>query len=193
MTFHQTPSAAATRGISPGADEKADKLWEMIKHIDVAMMTTFDGDKFRSRPMWCSNDRFDGSLYFFTRRSSPKVAEIMQDEHVGLSFAHPGKQDYVSVSGRGRVVTDRGLMKQLWREPMRTWFPKGIDDADMVLLAVTVEAAEYWDSPSATMVFLYGYVKARLTGEPPNPGEHEKLGNMAEEVPGTPDRRGWNA
>ncbi len=178
--------------ITPGTDPKADKLWSMIKDIDVAMMTTFDGDQLRARPMWCSNDLFDGSLYFFTRRSSSKVAEIGRDTHVGLAFAKPGDQNYVSVSGHARVVTDRGLMKELWREPMRTWFPKGTDDPDMALITVTAEAAEYWDSPSASMVFLYGYAKALLTGEPPHPGENEKLGNTGTTSVDA-DRRTWNA
>lgn len=186
MTAHPSDSTA----IKPGADPKADKLWEMIKDIDVAMLTTMDGDQLRSRPMWCSNDRFDGSLYFFTRSSSPKVEEIRHDSHVGLSFADRKGQNYVSVSGRASLTTDRALLKDLWREPMRTWFPKGLDDPDIALLSVRVEAAEYWDSPSAAMVFLYGYVKARLTGETPHPGEHKKLG-----TPGgaQPDRRQWNA
>lgn len=165
---HQARSPADTT-------PEAAKLWEMIRGIDVAMMTTLDGDRLRSRPMWCLQDRFDGRLYFFTRRSAHKVEEVERDSHVGLSFARPDRQDYVSVSGRGRILTDPQLIREMWREPMRTWFPKGQDDPDLALLAVEVEAAEYWDSPSSAMVHLYGYVKAALTGQPPHPGETRKL------------------
>jgi hypothetical protein len=43
------------------------------------------------------------------------------------------------------------------------------------LLKVAVEQAEYWDAPSSTMVYLYGVVKATLTGKGPQAGEHAKL------------------
>lgn len=159
----------------PSADPKTAKLWEMIREIDIAMMTTLDGGHLRARPMWCLQDKFDGALYFFTKASSHKVEEVREDSHIGLAYAKPNSQDYVSVSGRGRLVRDRALVKELWKEPMRTWFPEGTDDPDIAVLAVDVELAEYWDSPSSTMVHLYGYAKAALTGEPPHPGDNEKL------------------
>jgi hypothetical protein len=45
------------------------------------------------------------------------------------------------------------------------WFPNGIDDPTMGLLRIEVEKAEYWDSPSSTMVHLVGFVKAITTGK----------------------------
>ena len=54
------------------------------------------------------------------------------------------------------------------------WFPKGPDDPAICLIRVGVESAEYWDAPAASWVYAYGYVKARLTGEPPhNVGENK--------------------
>ena len=37
------------------------------------------------------------------------------------------------------------------------------------------QQAEYWDAPNSTMIMLYGYVKARLTGKSPHPGENVKV------------------
>jgi general stress protein 26 len=42
---------------------------------------------------------------------------------------------------------------------MKAWFPDGLDDPDLALLRVHVEAAEYWDSPSSTMVHIVGFVR----------------------------------
>jgi general stress protein 26 len=33
----------------------------------------------------------------------------------------------------------------------KIWFPKGKDDPEVALLRVTLEKAEYWDSPSSTI------------------------------------------
>lgn len=158
------------------SDGKLDKLWDMIKSIDVAMMTSIDHGHLRSRPMWTLQDEdFAGTLYFFTRLSSHKMDEVQHNPQVGLSYSDPKSQDYVSVSGHARLSRDPDRMRRLWKEPMRTWFPDGLDDQDLGLLAVEIEQAEYWDSPSSTMVHLYGYAKASLTGKPPNPGDHEKV------------------
>ncbi len=148
------------------------KLWDMIKSIEFAMMVTEDGDHLRSRPMAVSQTDFDGKLWFFTRASSHKVSEVEQDERVNLAYAHPGKQDYVSVSGRAKLNRSRAAIDEHWSEPLRAWFPKGKDDPDIALLEVTVQKAEYWDAPSSTMIHAYGYLKATLTGKSPDPGGH---------------------
>lgn len=167
----------------PG-DDRAEKLWQMIKDVDVAMMTTHDGGHLRSRPMWTlQQGGFDGRLHFFTRASSAKAGEVGRDHEVALSYADPTSQSYVSVSGTASVGRDAALIRRLWAEPMRTWFPQGPDDPDLALLTVEVDAAEYWDSPSSTMVHLYGYAKAALTGRSPHPGDTAKLDFQGGDTP----------
>ncbi len=148
------------------------KLWDLIKTVEVAMMVTEDGEHLRSRPMAMSQKEFDGTLWFFTRADSHKVVEVQEDQRVNLAFAHPGKQDYVSVSGRASLVRDRAEIDGHWTESTRVWFPKGKDDPEIALLKVVVQQAEYWDAPSSAMLHAYGYVKAVATGEPPRPGGH---------------------
>ncbi len=155
--------------------EIKQKLWSMIEDIGTGMLTTEDGGKLRARPMRPAQSEFTGELWFFTSEKSHKVDEVKSEHHVGLTFANPSKEDYVSLSGRATIVKDRALIESHWSEPMRTWFPKGIDDPDVALLKVTVDAAEYWDAPNSMMIHAYGYLKARLTGEAPQPGGNEKV------------------
>ncbi len=153
-----------------------DRLWGMIKGIEVAMMTTVDDDgTLRGRPMWVQQKDFDGDLWFFTKASSAKVFEVRRHHQVGLAFAEPKRQDYVSVSGEAELVRDRAKAQELWSEWLKTWFPQGLDDPDLALIRVRVEKAEYWDAPSSAMVHLYGYVKSQVTGEPPHPGDQQKV------------------
>jgi general stress protein 26 len=155
--------------------EETTKLWNMIRDIRFAMMTSADGPYLRSRPMAAAQKEFDGSLWFFVRASSHKVTEIGQDDRVGVSYADPDKQTYVSLSGHATLVRDAAAIKEHWSEILRAWFPNGKDDPDLALLRVDVEQAEYWDAPSSTMVNAFGYVKAALTGKPPHPGENRKV------------------
>ena len=152
-----------------------EKLWSMIKDIQFAMLTSEDGDVLRSRPMAASQSSFEGELWFFTKASSHKVAEVGSDHRVGVSYADPQHQNYVSLSGNASLVRDPAAIESHWSEALRTWFPKGKSDPDVALLKVDVQQAEYWDAPNSKMVHAYGYVKAVLTGAPPNPGDNAKL------------------
>jgi len=151
-------------------------LGELIQGIQVAMMTTVETDgSLRSRPMWTHDRDFDGQLWFFTREHSAKVDEVEHDHHVNLSYAEPSKDRYVSISGRCKLVTDRQKIHELWNPTLKAWFPDGVEDPEIALLCVSVEKAEYWDTPNSRMVQLVGFVKAVLTGETYEPGDNEKL------------------
>ena len=106
---------------------------------------------------------------------SHKVDEVQADQRVGITYADPGSQNYVSLSGRAQLVKDRATIDAHWSEILTTWFPKGKDDADTAILKVEIDQAEYWDAPNSKMVHAYGYVKAKLTGKMPAAGENEKI------------------
>ncbi len=108
---------------------------------------------------------FDGKLWFFTDRHSPKVDSISYNQRVNLAYADPVKQKYISVTGRSYLVDDKALIKKLWTPIMKAWFPEGMDDPNLVLICVEVESAELWDSPPSKVVQIAGMVKAAATGE----------------------------
>ncbi len=156
--------------------EELKKLGEMIKDIDFAMLTTVLPDgTLRSRPMSTQEVEFNGDLWFFTGADSPKVKEIREEQNVNLSYASPDDNRYVSVSGKATLVRDRQKAEELWSPAYKAWFPDGLDDPNLALLKVSVEQAEYWDSPSGAVIHLFGFVKAIATGESYEPGENEKL------------------
>jgi general stress protein 26 len=142
--------------------ESIAKLNELIKDIEVAMLTTYEQDgSLHSRPMATQKIEFDGVLWFFTRASSHKVQEVERDHHVNVAYSAADKQRFVSVSGMARLVKDRQKMEELWNPAYKAWFPDGLDDSDLALLKVTVEHAEYWDSPSSFVAHALGFAKAR--------------------------------
>ena len=157
--------------------EEFARLKELIEDIRVAMMTTRDDDgTLRSRPLQTLRCADDGALWFFTSASSPKISEAAAEGgQVNLSYAHPGKQDYVSISGRATLSRDRKLMEALWNKWVEVFFPKGIDDPDLALLRVDIEKAEYWDSPGTAIGRAYGIGKALLTGNRDAIGDNVKI------------------
>jgi general stress protein 26 len=151
-------------------------LLDKIKDVKIAMLTTIDQDgALHSRPMATLKAEEDGELWFFTGASSPKVAEVKDDQRVNLSYADPGDTLFVSVSGTAQLVRDPAKAKELWSPLMKAWFPEGLDDPNLGLLRVKIEKAEYWDGPSSKMVQLAGFLKAIVTGKRYDQGENEKV------------------
>jgi general stress protein 26 len=156
--------------------QNIQKLGKLIKGIRIAMLTTTETDgTLRSRPMATQQLDFDGELWFFTGKSSHKVVEIGSDYHVNLSYADPSDHRYVSVSGTAQLIIDAAKAKELWNPLLMAWFPRGLEDPDLALLRVAPTQAEYWDSPGSGVVHAIGFVKALLTGQRANPGEHAQI------------------
>ena len=153
------------------------RLKELIEDIRIAMMTTRDADgSLRSRPLQTLRCADEGTLWFFTSASSAKVEEAAAGGwQVNLSYANPGKMDYVSISGHATLSRDRELMKALWNKWVEVFFPKGLDDPDLALLRVDIDKAEYWDSPGTAVGRAYGIAKALLTGNTDATGDNVKI------------------
>jgi len=156
-------------------EEAIVKLKDLIEDIDFAMLTTVNGGQLRSRPMSTQEFDFDGDLWFFTSDNTHKVDEIERDNRVNVAYAKPEDNVYISVSGQAQLVKDREKIEELWNPILKAWFPKGLDDPTLSLLKVSVEEAEYWDSPSSTIVQLVGFVKALVTGKSADGGDHGKV------------------
>jgi len=156
--------------------DQLKKVADLVEEIRFAMLTTEEADgNLRSRPMATIQMDSAGNLWFFTALSSGKADEARQHHHVNLSYARIDKQDYLSVSGNAEFVRDKEKMRSLWTPWIKPWFPKGLDDPDLVLLKVTITVAEYWMAPGNAAMRLYGLAKGMLTGNTDALGEHRKI------------------
>ena len=158
-----------------------EKLREMIKDIDLCMLTTVDeSDDLHSRPMSLNSDvDNEGNLWFFTSSNSHKASEIERTPNVNVSFIDTKEQHYVSISGTAELVHDKQKIKELWKPILKAWFPDGPDQPDVALLKVKMTKAEYWDGPSSTIAQAISFVSAIFTGKQVELGENKKLDHMS--------------
>lgn len=163
----------------PQKNQQLEKVRDLVGDIRIAMMTTVDDQgNLVSRPMAAMQMDEDGTLWFFTQRSSPKVDQIDNNQRrVNLSFADVGDAEYVSISGTAEELDDRAKVDELWNPQVKAWFPKGKDDPELTLLKVHTDMAEYWNASDSTMVRLFQQATAAITGNPPKMGENEKVYN----------------
>jgi general stress protein 26 len=141
------------------------KLNELISGIEFAMLTTIRTDgSLHCCPMATQAVDGDGVIWFFTDTDTEKVEAIRTDHRVNLAYSDPVSQRYVSVAGRCELVRDHAKAKQLWNPLYQTWFPKQLDDPNLILLKVRVLSAEYWDAFQGCAVQLPGFSKPGITG-----------------------------
>jgi len=144
-------------------------LWPLIKGIKFAMFTTHHGNgHLHSRPMTTQNKTMlDDKLWFFMSAKGDTAQEVTQQPQVNISYADPGKDVFVSVSGSAEVVDDKTQRQALWTKFAQAWFPGGVDDPDLALVRVTVSHAHYWNVTENKLTQLFVMAKAVFSGEKP--------------------------
>src|SRR6266404_4746583 len=156
--------------MSNAADDGPQKVWELIKGAHSALLVTIGQDgRIDSRPMGCIQNHFEETVWFLTFAHSHKLKEIGEHDHVLISYSNPSEYEYVSLSGRAKVVKDPQRLKELWSEAFRVWFPSGPDDPELTLISVEVEEAKYWTNAASVATYAWAYLKARLMGVRPDP------------------------
>ncbi|MDW0115637.1 pyridoxamine 5'-phosphate oxidase family protein [Sporosarcina thermotolerans] len=137
-----------------------ETLRELIKDVDIAMLTTQSEEGLISRPMKTQEVEFDGDLWFFTKKETDKYKEILHDKDVNVAYA--GKS-YVSVRGRAEIIDDLNKKKELWNKAYEKFMQTTYDDSDLVLIKVKAEAAEYWETGNFTKKISFFF--KRMTGQ----------------------------
>lgn len=146
------------------------------------MLTTLEGEQLlRSRPMTTINREFDGTLWFFAKADSASVAALRTHSKVCLSYSDSGSAEFVCAAGPSVVITDVAKKQELWNAGVQAWFPEGATSPLNVLIAVTPDHAEYWDSSNSKLVQLFGFAKALITNRQPRDlGEHRVVAMSTE-------------
>jgi general stress protein 26 len=152
-------------------DTKA-RVYDLIRGFSTTMLVTKgSGDRAESRPMHMAKVDDGGTVYFFAGRSGRVVEEIATEPAVLLVFQGE-RSAYLSLRGRARVIADKTKVKKLWNESYKVWFPGGIEDPELTLLAVDPASAEYWDNRGMNKLeYLFEAGKAYLQGTRPDVGD----------------------
>ena len=137
-----------------------------IQDIKVGMFTTMCKDKqLRGRPMTTCEVEEEGFLWFFTSINSQLIDDLIEEDHVNIAYTDISKNRYISVKGQAILVRNKTKIEQFWNPLANAWFPKGMEDPDLVLVKIRVNQVEIWDSGSSKIVILAKILKAIITGE----------------------------
>ena len=163
--------------VSPA--KKIEELYSLVEGIDIAMLTTrnFDGTLV-SRPMATQEKRPRVDFWFVTSTETHKVDELQAQPEVNLAYYNNSSREWVSVSGTARLISDRDLIRTLYKPDWKAWFGDeggnrngGPNDPRLVLIEVEAHEATYLKSNQPRAVQLFKVAKALITGTPPKIGD----------------------
>ena len=149
-------------------EEALQKFKKLVEEVRICMFITNNrnDEHEHTRPMANVAVDDDGTLWFYTDVRSIKVEEVATDRDVHLTFAHPGKESYIDVWGKGTISTDRALIKEKWSPVVKAYFPNGEEDPNLALLKVTPTDVYYWESETGKMMQFVKMATAAVTGKP---------------------------
>jgi general stress protein 26 len=164
-------------------DSALQAFYEAIEDIHTCMMTTRRPDgHLRSRAMANQKAASGADLWFVTSEDSAKLRDLAHDPHVNLSYYKDSTKEWVSVSGTAILSRDRAKIHELYAPDWAVWFPKEgdprhgtADDPRLVLVGVTVHAAEFLEVNKPRPLLLFELVKGWVTGTEPQLGEMHEL------------------
>lgn len=180
-----TASASAKmQNDSVSSSKKIEELYSLVEGIDIAMMTcrNFDGTLV-SRPMSTQEKRPRVDFWFVTSTETHKVDEIRAQPEVNLAYYNNKSREWVSVSGTARIVTDRDLIRTLYKPDWKAWFGDeggerdgGPMDPRLALIEIEAHEATYLKSNQPRAVQLFKVAKALITGNTPKIGDMRHVG-----------------
>lgn len=151
-----------------------DRIVEIARTIPIAMLSTIDDEgHIVSRPMSPREITDEGEIWIFAERDSRDASEIARNPNVGLTLT--GGSSFVSFAGTAEIVTDAAKAHELWDAAVEAWLPDGPDDDNTILIRISAESGEYWDSPGGRIATLISFVKSKVTGERFDGGENETV------------------
>lgn len=123
--------------------EAVEKVQELIKDIEIAMLTTISERGLVSRPMKTQDVEFDSNLWFLTKKDTSKFHELLHNQQVNVAYV--GKS-FVSIRGEAELVDSSEKVKDFWNPAYEKILETTFDDPNLVLIKIKAETAEYWDS-----------------------------------------------
>ena len=119
-----------------------DLARKVMRAARFPFLATIDGDRPRVRPV--SPVRTEGFTVFVANlRGYHKTAEIEANPRVELCYMD-GDHDQVRISGVAEVVTDRGLLLEIWEgNPLLRSYLGTIDNPELIVYRIAPERVRY--------------------------------------------------
>ncbi len=131
-----------------------EKIRELVKVAKTCFFCTERavGGSTGARPMSVQQVDDAGRLWFLSASDSHTNAEIAAEPMVRLFFQGSPHSDFLELSGKATISTDRQKIEELWEPIVKTWFTEGVDDPRITVIQVAPDQGYYWDTKHSMAV-----------------------------------------
>jgi|UniRef100_UPI0035CADE3E general stress protein 26 len=153
--------------------EITETLWKKLAESPFVMVGPADGSA-HSEPLTAQLDEdLVDTLFFFVGKDN----RLIDGGNVMAQFVSKGHDFFACLSGTIAQDNDRAMIDKLWNSHVEAWFPGGKSDPNLVLLRLSIDGAELWE----TDISLSGRVKMLFGGkiEASEEGSHAVLNTTA--------------
>lgn len=162
-------------------DEAIGTMWDIVESIGICMLTTWDGERQRARPVAARPRRDENAIHVLTDEAGAKDDQIRRFPTVSLAFADTRTHTYLALTGRATVSNDRAAIRALFAVPDRAWWETP-DDPAIRLIVFRPEDAELWGGLGRLRTAV-SLVRAAVFGANPDFGDNIKIDGFRETPP----------
>ncbi|KAL1916653.1 uncharacterized protein VTP21DRAFT_5357 [Calcarisporiella thermophila] len=183
------PTTQKNRDTDVPLKEQIHDLYELVDNMKTGLLCTRRSDGFLvSRAMSVASRAKGIDFWLFTNNQSHKLEELAHDPHVNLAFFRDSTQEWVSISGKARVVDDRNRIRELYTPTLRAWLGDlgdgthdgGKDDPRLSLIYLETHSVCYALKDKGALGRAMEMAKGVVTGNVPKMQSIRELG--ADEV-----------
>jgi len=154
------------------------KFWIELEASPFMMLGLQGVEDSRTRPMtaqidipYGADDDTGGQIYFFGTKDEHLVRGLDGEHRAVATFTSKGHDLFAHVHGTLAIDNDRAVIDRLWGPVIDSWYARGKDDPDLVLLRFDTEHAEIWEADPRSM---FKAVLIKLIGRDPGKNHQEK-------------------
>ena len=143
------------------------KIKELVDNAPSCFFCTkiATGESNGARPMSVQKVDDDGNLWFLSANDSHTNKEISLDPSVKLYFQGSAHSDFMQLDGHASITEDKGVIDDLWKPILKTWFTEGKDDPRISVIKVEPSMGYYWDTKHGEAVAGIKMLIGAVTGK----------------------------
>lgn len=156
-------------------DSNTATFWDRLADTTAGLLGTDDG-KARMVPMAHELRNQDTTIWFITSHDTD-LAQAAKQGRIAATYALADGDNGLYAVVKGDLIqnNDAALRDALWSTTVDSWFEGGKDDPAVCIIGLIPNAAEVWLTTTSGLSFAYNIVRAELTGDKPDLGEHFEL------------------
>ncbi len=156
-----------SKDLSPA--ELEARLWKEIDHERIVMLGLVGGEAQHLQPMAAFADKEQGSLWFYTKKSSDLFRDTGGGHDATVCVMAKDKEFQACVMGKLVPSHDQSKIDEYWSPFAAAWYPQGKDDPDLTMMRLDGLDARVWASQGG-LVYPLKIAAANLTHKTPDVG-----------------------